>query len=136
NQHPEHQDGIERLPAGAALLELVRCQHHRLDLGAKALPRHEMINGFERIAPRRQVLQPLIGIEKSRLTHRPSANQNLTHQIRTGREKQLFFEVPMKMEMEHCLSSCRSEIEANVEAVRRMARSNDCDRLVNCRPSP
>ena len=42
----------------------------------------------------------------------------------------------MKMEMEDCLSSRRSEIEANVEAVRRMARSNDCDRLVNCRPSP
>src|SRR5262245_12236885 len=25
-----------------------------------------------------------------------SANQNLTHQIRTGREKQLFFEVPKR----------------------------------------
>ena len=52
HQHPEHQDGIERLPAGAALLELVRCEHHRLDLGAKALPRHETIDGFERIALR------------------------------------------------------------------------------------
>jgi len=52
NQHPEHQDGIERLPAGAAFLELVRCQHHRLNRGAKALPRHEAIDGFERIAPR------------------------------------------------------------------------------------
>src|SRR5262249_52440931 len=30
-----HQDGIERLPASAAFLELVRCEHHRLDLGAK-----------------------------------------------------------------------------------------------------
>jgi hypothetical protein len=33
--------GIYRLPAGAALLELVRREHHRLDLGAKALPRYE-----------------------------------------------------------------------------------------------
>ena len=32
HQHPEHQDGIERLPAGATLLELVRSEHHRLDL--------------------------------------------------------------------------------------------------------
>jgi hypothetical protein len=52
NQHPEHQEGIEQLSAGAALLELVRRERHRLDLGAKALPRHEMIDGFERIAPR------------------------------------------------------------------------------------
>src|SRR5262245_60303364 len=29
-----------------------------------------MINGFERIAPRRQGFQALIGIEKSQLTHR------------------------------------------------------------------
>src|SRR4249920_3064592 len=47
-----NQDGIERLPASAAFPELVRCEHHRLDLSAKALPRHEMIDGFERIAPR------------------------------------------------------------------------------------
>ena len=53
HQHPEHQDGIERLPAGAAFLELARCEHHRLDVGAKALPPHETINGFERIAHRR-----------------------------------------------------------------------------------
>src|SRR4029077_8854607 len=64
-----HQDGIERLPAGAALLKLVRCEHHRLDLGAKALPRHETINGSERIAHRRQGFQALIGIEKSQLPH-------------------------------------------------------------------
>ena len=86
HQHPEHQDGIERLPAGAALLELVRCEHHRLDLGAKALPRDETINGFERIAPRRQGFQALIGIEKSQLPHLRLCDQNLTHQIRTGRE--------------------------------------------------
>ena len=91
HQHPEHQDGIERLPAGAALLELVRCEHHRLDLGAKALPRDETINGFERIAPRRQGFQALIGIEKSQLPHLRLCDQNLTHQIRTGRD---FFEVP------------------------------------------
>src|SRR5262249_45603210 len=53
HEHPEHQDGIERLPAGAAFLELARCEHHRLDVGAKALPPHETINGFERIAHRR-----------------------------------------------------------------------------------
>jgi hypothetical protein len=52
NQHPEHQHGIKRLPAGAALLELVRREHHRFDLGAKALPRYETIDGFERIALR------------------------------------------------------------------------------------
>ncbi len=39
-------------PFGAALLQLVRREHHRLDLGAKALPRHETIDGFERIALR------------------------------------------------------------------------------------
>jgi hypothetical protein len=54
---------------GAALLELVRCEHHRLDLGAKALPRHETINGFERITPRRQGFQALIGIKKSQMPH-------------------------------------------------------------------
>jgi hypothetical protein len=52
NQHPEHQHGIKRLPAGDALLELVRREHHRFDLGAKALPRYETIDGFERIALR------------------------------------------------------------------------------------
>src|SRR5262245_24934822 len=35
-----------------SFLELVRCEHHRLDRRAKALPRHEMINSFERFAPR------------------------------------------------------------------------------------
>src|SRR5262245_34681668 len=33
------------------------------------LPRHEMIDGFERIAPRRQGFQALISIEKSQLPH-------------------------------------------------------------------
>jgi hypothetical protein len=41
-----------------------------------------------------QGFQALISIEKSQLPIVASANQNLTHQIRTGREKQLFFEVP------------------------------------------
>jgi hypothetical protein len=31
--------------------------------------------------------QPLIDIEKAQLAHRPSANQNLTHQIRKSRRK-------------------------------------------------
>src|SRR5262245_43233748 len=31
-----------------------------------------------------------------------SANQNLTHQIRTGRENQLFFEVPNKQDAAWC----------------------------------
>jgi hypothetical protein len=53
-------------------------------------PRHEMINSFERS------FQALIGIEKSQLTIVASANQNLTHQIRTGRDKQPFFEVPIR----------------------------------------
>src|SRR5262249_32351890 len=95
NQHPEHQDGIERLPAGAALLELVRCEHHRLDRGTKALPRHEMIDGFERIAARRQGFQALIGIEKSQLPHRRLCESKSHASDSTGREKQLFFEVPL-----------------------------------------
>src|SRR5262249_32170404 len=61
---------VKRPPAGAVFLKRVRGEHHRLDLGAKALPWHEMIDGFERIAPRRQSFQALIGIEKSQLTHR------------------------------------------------------------------
>jgi hypothetical protein len=55
---------VERLQTP---LQLVRREHHRLDLGAKALPRHETIDGFERIVPRRQGFQALIGIEKSQL---------------------------------------------------------------------
>jgi hypothetical protein len=42
----------------------------------------------------------------------------------------------MKMEMEDRLAGRGSEIEANVEAVGRMARSNYCNRLVDCGPSP
>jgi hypothetical protein len=43
---------------------------------------------------RGQGFQAIIGIEKSRLGIIPAANQNLTNQIRTAREKELFFEVP------------------------------------------
>jgi hypothetical protein len=43
-------------------------------------------------------LQALIGFEKSQLTHRrlcESKSHASDSQIRTGRDKQLFFEVPM-----------------------------------------
>jgi hypothetical protein len=50
------KDGIKRLPAGAALLELVRREHNRFDLSAKALPRFETTDGFERIALRSPAL--------------------------------------------------------------------------------
>jgi hypothetical protein len=65
----------------SALLELVRCEHHRLDLGTKALPRHETINAFERIAPRRQGFQALIGIEN---LSSPSPLQIKTSRIRAS----------------------------------------------------
>src|SRR5436190_15303796 len=43
-----------------------------------------------------------------------SANQNLTHQIRTGREKQLFFEVPMNLFGDTAVSPTRIEYQVNI----------------------
>src|SRR5499427_8258742 len=69
NQHSKHHNRIERLPAGATLPHLLRCQHHRLDIGAKALPWHQSIDCFERIAFRRQCRQPLVRIKEPQLPH-------------------------------------------------------------------
>src|SRR5262249_45786562 len=69
NQHSKHHNRIERLPAGATLPHLLRCQHHRLDIGAKALPWHQSIDCFERIALRRQCRQPLVRIKEPQLPH-------------------------------------------------------------------
>ena len=51
NQHPEHQEGIERLPAGAALLQLSDVTPPPRPR-RESFPRHETIDGFERIALR------------------------------------------------------------------------------------
>ena len=42
----------------------------------------------------------------------------------------------VKMKMQDRLSGRRPKIETNIEAIGRMASSNSCNRLVDCRPSP
>jgi hypothetical protein len=94
-QHAEHHDRINGFPAGTTLLYLVRRQHHRLDVGSKALPRHQSIDGFERITLRRQRCQPLLRIEEPKLTHLRLPTHVVAHQTRTARSDWLFLEVPM-----------------------------------------
>src|SRR5208282_874385 len=94
NQHPEHHDRIDRLPASAALPHFVRRQYNRLNVGAEALPRHQSINRFKRIAFRRQARQPLFCIEEPELTHPSLPNHAVTLETRTTRSKRVFFEAP------------------------------------------
>jgi hypothetical protein len=52
---------------------LRRRQHYRLNLGAEALERHPPIDHLQRIALRRNRRKPLVRIEKSELSHRPTS---------------------------------------------------------------
>src|SRR5205807_1627008 len=72
-----------------------RRQHHRLDVGAKALPWHQSINRFERIALRRQCRQSLLRIEKPQLTDPRLPDHVLANETRTALSKRLFLEVPL-----------------------------------------
>src|SRR5205085_1871273 len=96
HQHAEHHNRIGRLPASVTLLHLVRRQHDRLDVGAKTLPWNQPIDGFERIALRRQRRQPFLRIEKTELTHPRLPNHAITHETRTDQSVQLFFEAPLR----------------------------------------
>src|SRR5262249_53825845 len=90
-QHPEQHDRIDRFPAGAALPHLVRRQHDRLNVVPKALPRHQPINGFEWIALRRQRCQPLVCVEKSKLTHPSLPNHGIADETHTDRGEDAYF---------------------------------------------
>src|SRR5262245_9219657 len=91
NQHPEQHDRIDRFPAGAALPHLLRRQHDRLNVVPKALPRHQPINGFEWIALRRQRRQPLVCVEKSKLTHPSLPNHSIADETHTDRGEDAIF---------------------------------------------
>ena len=113
NQHPEHHDRIDRLPASAALPHFVRRQYDRLNIGAKALPRHQAINRFERIAFQRQRRQPLFCIEEPELAHPNLPNHALTLETRTIRSGRVFFEAPLiKNPAQSALSIIRRNINA------------------------
>ena len=95
HQHPKHHDDIDRLAASATLLVLRWRQHHGLNLSTEALERHHSIDHLQRIALRRNRRKPLVRIEKSKLSHRPtSATLILISQTRTKWLRRLFFEVP------------------------------------------
>src|SRR2546423_2919254 len=110
NQHPEHHDRIDWLPAGAVLPYRVRCQNDRLNVGPKAFPWYQPINSFERIALRRQCRQSLLRIEKSKLTHLRLPNHAIAHETRTGRSKRLFFEVPLTCSAVDGACACTGEV--------------------------
>jgi hypothetical protein len=53
------------------------------------------IDGFERIALRRQRRQSLLRIEKSQLTHPRLPTHAIAHETRIDQSVQLFFEAPL-----------------------------------------
>jgi hypothetical protein len=96
HQHPEHYNDINRLAAGLALLCLLRCQHHRLNVCPEALPRHQGRNRLQRIAFLGQRRKPPVRVEKSQLPHRSAPpNHVLTHVTRTARNDSQLFEAPL-----------------------------------------
>jgi hypothetical protein len=95
NQHSKHHDRIGRLPAGATLPHLLRCQHHSLDVGAKRLPWQQSIDCFERIALRRQRRLPLV--HQRTPTPHPRLRESCYHAGDSHSQRQgLFFEVPTR----------------------------------------
>src|SRR5205823_2952824 len=95
-QHAEQHDRINGFPAGTTLLHLIRRQHDRLDVGTKALPRHQSIDGFERITLRRQRRQPLLSVEEPELTHPCLPNHAVANETRTTQSEWPFFEAPIR----------------------------------------
>src|ERR1022692_1301160 len=95
HQHPKHNNDINRLAAGVALLFTRRRQCRRLNLGAEALERHHPINHLKRITLRGNYREPLVRIKKTELTHRTRIPESYCDsQTRTNSGRPLFFEVP------------------------------------------
>ena len=61
------------------LVQSTTLDPHEEALTPKALPRHQPIDGFKRIALRRQRNQPLVGVEKPELTHLRLPNHAIAH---------------------------------------------------------
>ena len=95
-QHAEQNQRVEWFATRLALLRLLRRHHHRLDIGAEALPRNQRSDRFQRIALLRQRRKPPIRVEKSQLPH-PFAPQNhvLANEIRIAPRRSQSFEVPL-----------------------------------------
>src|SRR5258706_7122588 len=98
HQHPKHNNDINRLAAGVALLFTPRRQCRRFNLGAEALERHHPINHLKRITLRGNHREPLVRIKKTELTHRTHIPESYCDsQTRTNSGRPLFFEVPLRL---------------------------------------
>src|SRR5262245_20029664 len=57
----------------------------RIEVGTKALPRHQSINGFKRVPLRRQRRQSLVRVKKPELTHQRPPNHAIANDTRIAR---------------------------------------------------
>src|SRR5262249_61314642 len=91
----ELQDRIVGLATSVALALLGLRLGHALDVSAEVLPRHDLLDRFQRIAVGADRLKPALNIEKARLPHdslAPSAHGPLrsASQIRSDLARRIF----------------------------------------------
>src|SRR5437762_482288 len=112
-----HNRGINHLPATR---HVALRRNDRLDVGTKALPRHQSIDGFERITLRRQRRQPLLSVEEPELTHLRLPNHAVANETRTTQSEWPFFEAPLS----RIRSSRRSGVGALIEERKQLSSTD------------